>query len=148
MPEISKPFWETKRLEQMSRAEWESLCDGCGKCCLHKLENPETGELFWTNVACRLLDGHSCRCSAYARRRKLVPDCVVLNAENARQFHWLPSTCAYRLLAEGRPLPWWHPLVSGDTETVHRAGASMRDRTIPEQTVTGPLEDYILDQEP
>jgi len=148
MSNTEKPFWESKRLEEMTPHEWESLCDGCGKCCLHKLENPDTGELFWTNVSCRLLDGRSCRCSAYAERQRLVPDCVVLTARNARKFNWLPSTCAYRLLAEGKPLQWWHPLVSGDAESVHRAGISMRDRTLSEDDMDGELEDHILDDEP
>jgi uncharacterized cysteine cluster protein YcgN (CxxCxxCC family) len=115
----------------MTRAEWESLCDGCGKCCLHKIED-DRKRVFYTNVACRLLDIGSCRCMNYANRRKFVPDCVALTSANLHELTWLPSTCAYRLLAEDRELPWWHPLVSGDPDTVHRAGISCRGRVIPE----------------
>jgi uncharacterized cysteine cluster protein YcgN (CxxCxxCC family) len=140
------PFWETKTLQQMTPQEWESLCDGCGNCCLHKLRNDDTGDLFHTNVACRLLDGNSCRCSAYAERKRLVPDCVVLTPARAAKFDWLPATCAYRLLAEGKPLPEWHPLISGDPESVHRAGISVRGKTISEADIgEAPLEDYITD---
>lgn len=116
----------------MTKAEWESLCDGCGKCCLHKIEDADRRRVFYTNVACRLLDLGSCRCMNYANRRKFVPDCVGLTSANLHELTWLPSTCAYRLLAEDKPLPWWHPLVSGDPETVHRAGISVRGRAIPE----------------
>jgi hypothetical protein len=129
----SKPFWQTKRLAEMSRAEWESLCDGCGKCCLHKLQYEDTGELHYTNVACRLLDLATCRCTRYAERQRLVPDCVALRADKVLELNWLPSTCAYRLLANGRDLPWWHPLVSGDPATVHAAGQSVRGRAIAEK---------------
>ena len=107
------PYWERKALDQMSVEEWEGLCDGCAKCCLHKLEDIDTGELAFTNVACRLLDIGACSCGNYERRNALVPDCVVLNPKNVGELVWMPSTCAYRLLAEGKPLPHWHPLVSG-----------------------------------
>ena len=126
------PFWRTKSLEEMSDAEWESLCDGCGRCCLNKLEDIDSGEIIWTDVACRLLDGESCRCGNYAKRKKLVPDCVQLTPESVRTLSWLPPTCAYRLVGEGRALYWWHPLVSGDPSTVHAAGISVRKKTVSE----------------
>lgn len=128
-------FWEVKTLEQMTASEWESLCDGCGKCCLHKLEDEDNGEIHYTNVACRYLDDDNCRCQAYAERQRLVPDCIVLRPEDVAEFHWLPDTCAYRLLAEGNPLPDWHPLRSGDPASVHRAGISARGRTVSEAEI-------------
>ena len=121
-----EPFWRVKRLEEMTGAEWESLCDGCGRCCLNKLEDEDTGEIAWTDVACRLLDGETCRCRDYANRQALVPDCIPLNPETVRSLTWLPPTCGYRLVEEGHDLYWWHPLVSGDPETVHEAGISVR----------------------
>ena len=127
----------------MTRAEWESLCDGCGKCCLHKLENADTGDVRFTEVACRLLDPKTCRCTRYAARKRLVPDCLILTAARARRTGWLPRTCAYRLLAEGKELPRWHPLVSGDPKSVHRAGMSVRGRTVAERDA-GDLEDHIV----
>ena len=144
-PEL--PFWERKKLAEMSPEEWESLCDGCAKCCLHKLEDIDTGELAFTNVACRLLDIGACRCGNYERRNTLVPDCVVLNPKKVSELVWMPSTCAYRLLAEGKRLAHWHPLVSGDPDSVHRAGISVRSRCISERHA-GPLEHHVLDQEP
>lgn len=139
-----RPFWQRKRLEQMSRDEWEALCDGCGKCCVHKLEDEDSGRILYTNVACRLLDAHTCRCSHYQDRQRYVPDCLTLTPRRIRQFKWLPSSCAYRRLAEGRGLAWWHPLVSGDPETVHRAGISARGQTVPEWKVNlDDLEDYL-----
>jgi uncharacterized cysteine cluster protein YcgN (CxxCxxCC family) len=137
------PFWRRKSLAEMSPAEWESLCDGCGKCCLHKLEDEETGEIAHTNVACRLLDIGNCRCTRYAERKRFVPDCVQLDPSNVGALKWMPSTCAYRLLAEGKDLPAWHPLVSGDPDTVHRAGVSVRGRCVPERKA-GDLFDHIV----
>ncbi len=138
-PEL--PFWETKRLDEMSRAEWESLCDGCGRCCLHKLRYDD-GELAFTNVACHLLDRHTCGCRDYAHRQARVPDCVALTPATLAAIDWLPPSCAYRRLAEGRPLAWWHPLLSGDRETVHAAGVSVRGRAINERRA-GALERHV-----
>lgn len=143
----SSRFWERKSLAEMSAEEWEALCDGCGKCCLNKIEDFDSGEILPTNVACRLLDLQSCRCTNYARRRRMVPDCVALTPDNVGKIPWLPSTCAYRLLAEGKPLAHWHPLVSGDPESVHRAGISVRGRAVSERRLKGPLEDYVIDDE-
>lgn len=130
--DAERPFWRRKSLGEMSREEWESLCDGCGKCCLNKVEWVDTGEIEHTDVACRLLDLRTCRCRRYAERTRHVPDCLVLSPETVGALTWLPSTCAYRLISEGRDLHWWHPLVSGDLETVHLAGVSVRDRAISE----------------
>ena len=141
------PFWRRKTLAEMNPAEWESLCDGCAKCCLHKLEDMDTGELAFTNVACRLLDICACRCGNYDRRSELVSDCVVLDPENVAQLYWMPSTCAYRLLAEGQDLPDWHPLVTGDPDSVHRACISVYGRSVSERHA-GPLEHHVLDHEP
>lgn len=121
-----RPFWRRLALEDMSSEQWESLCDGCGRCCLNKLEDDDTGEIHLTRLACRLLDIGSCRCRNYAERQKHVPDCVRIDPEKVRTLRWLPATCAYRLVAEGRDLAWWHPLVSGTPETVHEAGISVR----------------------
>ncbi|MBK3745689.1 YcgN family cysteine cluster protein [Paraburkholderia aspalathi] len=123
-----KPFWQTKTLEEMNAKEWESLCDGCGQCCMHKLQDDDTNEIYWTSVACTLLDAGSCQCSDYPERRKTVPDCVFLTPEIIHTVPWLPKTCAYRLVAEGQDLYWWHPLVSGSVETVHEAGISVRGK--------------------
>ena len=122
------PFWKTKTLAEMTPSEWESLCDGCGRCCLVKLEDEDTAEIYFTDVGCRLLDSESCRCRDYANRSARVDDCVRLTARNLAELNWLPPTCAYRLLANGGDLYWWHPLVSGDPETVHAANISVRAR--------------------
>jgi uncharacterized protein len=138
------PFWKTKTLAEMTDAEWESLCDGCGRCCLHKLRDDDTGEIAFTNVACRLLDTHSCRCSDYERRQKKVPDCVRLTPKSLAEIDWLPPSCAYRRVAEGKDLPWWHHLVSGDPDSVHKAGISVRHRVISERHA-GPLEHHLAE---
>ena len=123
-----QPFWRTKTLDEMSAREWESLCDGCGRCCLVKLEDEDTGDIHFTDIGCKLLDTKKCSCTDYSRRRRRVPDCVKLTPEAVRTLSWLPLTCAYRVLADGRDLAWWHPLVSGSGETVHQAGVSVRGR--------------------
>ena len=137
-----KPFWQTKTLEQMTPAEWESLCDGCGLCCLIRFEDEDTGEIIPTRVACKLFDGQLCRCSDYAGRKKHVPDCIKLTPGNIEDLLWMPKSCAYRRLHEGRDLAWWHPLVSGDPESVHEAGVSIRGQTISEAVLAAP-EDAI-----
>lgn len=138
-------FWEDTPLDKLDRAQWEALCDGCGKCCIHKLEDEETGELIATNVACRLLDRRVGRCSDYRHRHAYVSECVRLNARNVHEIDWLPSTCAYRLRAVGEPLPEWHYLVCGDPEAVHRAGQSTRGWTISEDDA-GDLEHHMVDR--
>jgi uncharacterized cysteine cluster protein YcgN (CxxCxxCC family) len=140
---VTGRFWEDQPLEALDRAQWEALCDGCGKCCVHKLEDEETGEMFATNVACKLLDRHKGQCRDYRHRRAYVPECVRLTPRLARTLDWLPETCAYRLRAAGQPLPDWHYLVCGDREAVHRAGMSVRGWTISEDDA-GELEDHIL----
>jgi uncharacterized cysteine cluster protein YcgN (CxxCxxCC family) len=129
------PFWKTKPLADMSRAEWESLCDGCGRCCLNKLEDEDTGRFLYTRAACRLLDLESCRCKDYPNRQALVPDCVALTPDNVETLGWLPATCAYRLLAEGKSLAWWHPLVSGRQETVTEAGITVAGEAYSEEGI-------------
>ena len=141
---MSGRFWEDTPLEALDRAQWEALCDGCGKCCVHKLEDEVTGELFPTNVACKLLDRHSGLCSDYRHRRAYVPECVRLTPKLAATLEWLPETCAYRLRAEGKQLADWHPLNSGDPESVHKAGMSVRGWTVSEADVVE-LEDHILE---
>jgi uncharacterized protein len=140
----AEPFWRVKKPAEMSRAEWESLCDGCARCCLVKLEYDDTGEVDHTNIACRLLDLKTCRCSDYAHRQEKVHDCLALTPRKLRRLKWLPATCAYRLVAEGRDLYWWHPLVSGDPDTVHEAGISVRGRVVGE-AAAGEPEDHIID---
>jgi hypothetical protein len=142
---MTQKFWE-KPLDQLDRAEWEALCDGCGKCCLHKAEDADTGHIYPTNIACRLLDRHSCKCSNYRERKTYVPDCVRLTIANVDTISWLPSTCAYRLRAAGQPLPGWHYLVSGDRDTVHQAGMSVRGWTVAEDQA-GDYEHHLIDRE-
>lgn len=137
------PFWKTKTLAEMTPAEWESLCDGCGRCCLHKLLY-EDESLAFTNVACRLLDLETCQCTKYATRKRYVPDCVSLTAEELKNINWLPPSCAYRRVADGRGLAWWHPLVSGDPASVHEAGISVRGRAVSERRA-GPLDHHVVE---
>jgi uncharacterized protein len=134
----SAPFWKTKRLEEMTVAEWESLCDGCGRCCLVRFEDEETGEISPTRVSCKLFDSNTCRCVDYARRKRHVPDCIKLTPWNIEALTWMPPSCAYRRLHEGRDLASWHPLVSGDPQSVHQAGVSMRGQTVSEAALDDP----------
>ena len=142
-----RSFWRTKQLWQMTSEEWESLCDGCGKCCLLKVEFEDTGEIEPTSVACKLLDSDTCKCSDYANRFVHVPDCIDLAKADLGALPWLPTTCAYRLVGEGKPLHWWHPLVSGDPATVEKAGMSVRHKTISEEELGDESEliHYIID---
>ncbi len=140
MSHVDQPFWRRKALDQLSQDEWESLCDGCGLCCLLKLEDEDTTELYHTRLTCRLLDIGSCRCSDYQNRHTSVSDCALVTPDTVDELDWLPATCAYRLLAEGADLHWWHPLVSGDRNSVHEAGISVRDWARPE---TGVPQDQI-----
>lgn len=134
-------FWEHVPLRSMNAREWEALCDGCGKCCLNKLEDADSGEVFFTRVACRLLDGETCRCGQYETRKQFVPECVVLKPETLNDVaYWLPATCAYKLLHEGGTLQDWHPLISGTAQSVHDAGISVQGWTVPEFEV--PEEDW------
>lgn len=132
---MTEQFWKGKKLDQLSQAQWEALCDGCGRCCLQKLKNPTTGKVNYTWVACYLLDTHTCRCSDYDLRHILVPDCLKLEPDNIMQLRWLPKTCAYRRVAEGKDLPEWHPLITGDPNSVHNNGMSIRERAISEEHV-------------
>lgn len=142
----SQPFWKAKSLAAMSPAEWESLCDGCGRCCLNKLEDVESGEIQYTNAACRLLDLNRCRCRHYDQRSQLVLECVRLTPTNILAVGWLPYSCAYRRLAEGRELAWWHPLVSGTAKTVHEAGISVRGKVVSEESISpNGLEEHVID---
>lgn len=139
------PFWETKTLDELDDREWEALCDGCGRCCMVKLEDADSGARIDTRLACRLLDIGACRCTDYGNRHAQVPDCVRLTPDNVRALDWLPETCAYRLRDEGRRLYWWHPLVSGDPETVHQAGISVRHIAVSETKAAGrDYEAYAL----
>jgi uncharacterized cysteine cluster protein YcgN (CxxCxxCC family) len=148
-PEMRTEFWHRVPLSELTRDEWEALCDGCGKCCLNKLEDEDTGEVALTRVACRLLDGESCRCSQYPIRHQFVPECIVLTPETlVTNMYWLPQTCAYRLRAEGRPLYDWHPLVSGDRGSVHLAGVSVQGITIPEFEVDEDDWEELIIEEP
>ncbi|HEY0236087.1 MAG TPA: YcgN family cysteine cluster protein [Afipia sp.] len=142
----SESFWKTKTLEEMSDGEWESLCDGCARCCLEKLEDEDTGKIYFTHISCKLLDEGSCGCKDYPNRSDKVPDCVRLTPENVRTLNWLPPSCGYKLVAEGRDLYWWHPLISGDPNTVHEAGVSVRGRVWGTEDEIEPadLEDHIV----
>jgi len=140
-------FWERLPIDRLSPGEWEALCDGCGKCCLNKLEDPDTNEVAFTRIACRLLADETCRWTQYRIRRQLVPDCVVLTPANIGEIaYWMPETCAYRLLWEGRALPDWHPLVSGREESVQEAGISALGLTVPEFEVPEEeWENYVIE---
>ena len=131
-----KPFWKSKSLREMTKSEWESLCDGCGRCCLNKLEDEDTGKFLYTRAACKLLDIGTCQCTDYPNRAKRVPDCVTLTPKNVPELGWLPESCAYRRLDEGRGLAWWHPLVSGTTDTVREAGISVENEAYTEKGIT------------
>ena len=151
MTETMRPkFWETLPLEALTHNEWEALCDGCGKCCLNKLEFEDTGEVAFTRLACLLLDGETCRCKNYENRRDFVPDCVQVTPERLPNIvYWLPRTCAYRRLHEGKPLLDWHPLISGTTQSVHDARISVQGWTLPETSVpTEDWEDYLIEETP
>lgn len=150
MADPERPFWETKTLSEMSADEWESLCDGCAKCCLIKLEDEDTGEIAQTRLHCRLLDAETCRCSDYLNRKTHVPDCVILTPKDVSELRWMPGSCSYRLIHEGKPLPDWHHLISGDRELVHKRGASIKGRTLSEDTLFDPddveqIEAWIVD---
>jgi uncharacterized protein len=140
------PFWQSKSLDEMTNSEWESLCDGCGRCCLNKLEEVGTDRTFYTDVGCRLLHNKTCRCRDYPNRQEKVDDCVRLTPQSLKTITWLPPSCAYVLLAEGKDLYWWHPLVSGDPQSVHAAGVSVRGRVRASETRVSDdeLEDYIV----
>lgn len=138
---IRARFWERHTLDELTPEEWEALCDGCGKCCLHKLIDEDTDEVYKTDVACHLLDLKTAQCSDYPNRKARVPDCIQLTAETVGAYEWLPSTCAYRLVAAGEPLPWWHHLISGSRQTVHEAGMSVRGRAVSEADV--PLAEMV-----
>lgn len=140
------PFWKTKSLQEMSASEWESLCDGCGKCCLQKLQDEDSGEVYYTRVVCRYMTD-DCRCSQYSERQRLVPNCVWLTPDDVDQFFWLPQTCAYRRVAEGRDLPEWHPLVSGDANLIHTRNASVKhwDLVRDDRVNEEEWEEFIID---
>ncbi len=137
-------FWETKKLSEMTTEEWESICDGCGKCCLNKLEDEDNGEIFFTSVVCNLINLDTCRCTRYSERTTLVPECLDLKQHDFAEYNWLPSTCAYRLLADGEKLPSWHPLVSGSKDTVKEAGVSICSYAMKESEIDD-LEDHIIE---
>ena len=141
-------FWQDVPLAKMNAEEWEALCDGCGKCCLNKIEDADTGEVFLTRVACRLLDDQSCLCGQYDIRKSIVPECIVLKPSTIdKHAYWMPQTCAYRLLYQGKPLPHWHPLLTGDPQTVHQAGVSVHGITVPEFEVDeDEWEDHIIEE--
>jgi len=143
----SDRFWETLPVEQFSGEQWEAICDGCARCCLHVLEDEDDGRRYQTNVCCQYLDLESCRCTEYQRRTQLVPSCVKLTPDNYKQIDFLPATCAYRYLAEQKTLPAWHPLLSGDAQSVHRAGISIQMWATPESEA-GDLEEHIIDSLP
>ncbi len=142
-----KPFWETKRLEEMTTEEWESLCDGCGRCCIYILHNEETGDVFETDVGCKLFDAKKRRCTDYQNRSKRVPDCVQLTPQNVRSLTWLPKSCAYRRLAKGEGLAEWHPLVSGDRQSVVDAGIAVSPHLVSEDEIDDELLESRITRE-
>ncbi len=143
---MSERFWEALTLDQLSEDQWESLCDHCGRCCLHKLEDMDTGEVFFTDVACQYMDEETCSCPHYQQRQQLVPECLSIKPDWGEKFNWLPSTCAYRLLYEGKPLPDWHPLISGDEQSVHLAGISIRGRNFRDNEVDEhEIDEHVID---
>lgn len=148
MTDLRPQFWETVPLDDMTRPEWEALCDGCGKCCMNKLEDDETGEVAFTRVACRLFDDATCQCSKYPIRHQFVPECIVMTPETIeRHMYWLPTTCAYRLLYQGEPLYNWHPLITGDASSTLAAGVSMAGMTVSETTVDDDdWEEHIISE--
>ena len=149
MGKADVPFWKAKSLDELSHSEWESLCDGCGRCCLLKLEDEDSGQILLTRLACKLLDTTTCRCRDYANRFARVSDCLSIDVEAVRTIAWLPPTCAYRLVSEGRDLAWWHPLVSGDPQTVYQAGISVRGLARSEARVRPEAyQRYIIDDFP
>lgn len=133
---MADEYWKRKSLAEMDASEWERLCDGCALCCMHKLEDEDSGEVFYTDVACRLLDTETCRCTDYENRVKIVKECLVLSVDEPASFEWLPGSCAYKRLAKGQELPPWHPLLTGDVESTHTAGISVRDKAISENETT------------
>ena len=139
------PFWKQKKLNQLNDIEWESLCDGCARCCLHKLEDIDTNELCFTNITCKLLDINSCRCMKYDERFKWVPDCISLRQDLEQTIKWLPSTCAYRLISEGKDLPNWHPLISNDPSSVEKAGISIKHLAQSEDDIDDDFQNHIID---
>jgi uncharacterized cysteine cluster protein YcgN (CxxCxxCC family) len=132
---MEEPFWQVKSLDEMTGQEWESLCDGCARCCLHKLEDEDTGDVYYTAVVCQYLDQETCRCGDYANRHVNVPNCVELTSGKVSEFHWLPTTCAYRRLAEGRGLADWHPLVAGNRDMMEQEGISVTGKVVNERFV-------------
>ena len=150
MAQLRDRYWETVPLKKMTAPEWEALCDGCGKCCLNKIEYEDTGEVEFTRVACRLLDGTTCRCMSYDNRHQFVPECVRLSPKTLPKVaYWLPKTCAYKLLHDGNPLPAWHPLITGDPESTHLAGMSVQGWTVPEfQVDEEDWDNYVIEERP
>jgi uncharacterized cysteine cluster protein YcgN (CxxCxxCC family) len=142
------PFWKSKSLNEMTSNEWEALCDGCAQCCIIKFEDEDTGRIYHTNVVCELLDIYHCTCTRYAERSVLVPTCLTLDAKLAHELKWMPETCAYRLLSEDKDLPDWHPLVSGDKDSVHRSGVSVRAKVVSARDINeDELTDYVIDDD-
>ncbi|MFK7827820.1 MAG: YcgN family cysteine cluster protein [Oligoflexales bacterium] len=143
-PQDKRPFWETKPLSRMSNSEWESLCDGCGKCCLNKVEFADTKEIYYTDVACKQLNLKTCKCKDYSNRKEIVPDCIQLSPRNIKKLKYMPETCAYRLVATNQRLPSWHPLISKDPQSVHKNGISVRHKVVSESRIKDELEDHLI----